>query len=128
VVTTRTTYREIALLATWVLALLACWAGFTVYRSITEQHPAARVQRGTLAADLVETAGRPTVERPYEKSPGETDVCGGDPNVVKALEYVHPRNDGLRGMVQRWVVEHASLITVCVDGAGRVTSSHLVQF
>jgi hypothetical protein len=112
----------------WMVVLLACWAGLAVWRSIAEEHPAARVQRGTLAEDLVTAAGPPTVERPYVKRPGEKDVCDGDAGVVKALEYMHPRGDSLRGMVERMVIEHSSLITVCVDGSGRVTSSHIVQF
>jgi hypothetical protein len=110
------------------LVLVACWAGLAVWRSIADEHPAARVQPGTLATDLATIAGPATVERPYVKRPGEKDVCDADAGVVKALEYMHPRGDGLRAMVQRVVVEHSSLITVCVDSSGRVTSSHIVQF
>ena len=109
--------------------LLVCCAGFVVGTAIIPgDHPASRVQRGTLAADVVAVAGQATVERPYAKRVGEQDVCDADAGVVKALEYVHPRGDGLRAMVYRAVVEQSSLVTICVDGFDRVTSVHSVQF
>ena len=74
----------------------------------------------------MEVAGAPTTERLYEYRPDEKDVCDRDADVVKALEYMHPR-DNFLGTVAR-MFEHSSLITVCVDGSGRVTSSHVVQF
>ena len=96
-----TTLRERAVTVMWTLVLLACCAVLIVWRSVADEHPAARVQRGTLAADLVASAGPAAVERPYEKRAGDKDVCDGDPDVVTVLETMHPRSESLRGRLQR---------------------------